>query len=79
MVWFELLWDGENDEHIAEHGLTIEDVEYAVENSIKTHVSRSSGRPMIEGYTPDGRVIMVVFEYLDDVTIYPVTAYEVER
>jgi len=29
---------------------------------------------MIEGYTQDGRVIMVVFEYLDDITIYPVTA-----
>ena len=50
-----------------------------VENSIKTHVSRSTGRPMIEGYTPDGRVIMVVFEYINDVTIYPITAYEVER
>ena len=34
---------------------------------------------MIEGYALDGRVIMVVFEYIDDITIYPVTAYEVER
>lgn len=79
MAWFNLFWNGENDEHIAEHGLTIEDVEHAVENCIKNHVSRSSGRPMLAGYAVDGRVIMVAFEYIDDITIYPVTAYEVER
>jgi hypothetical protein len=34
---------------------------------------------MFEGYAQDGRVFMVVFKYFDEITIYPVTAYEVER
>ncbi len=37
-----------------------------------------SGRPVVTGYTPDGRPILAVFEMFDDVTVYPVTAYEVE-
>jgi len=28
--------------------------------------------------TNDGRYIAVVFEWIDDVTIYPITAYDVE-
>jgi hypothetical protein len=32
----------------------------------------------VTGYTPDGRLIWVVYEEIDDVTVYPVTAYEVE-
>jgi hypothetical protein len=40
-------------------------------------ISRSSGRPMVYGFTPDGRYIVVVYEAIDDHTLYPVTAYEV--
>jgi hypothetical protein len=29
------------------------------------------------GYTADGRYVMAVFEEIDEVTILPVTAYEV--
>jgi len=31
----------------------------------------------VTGYTTDGRLILVVYEEIDDVTVYPVTAYEV--
>ena len=31
------------------------------------------------GFTPDGRYILVVFEQIDKMTVYPVTAYEVEE
>ena len=41
------------------------------------HISRSSGRPMVYGFTPDGRYIVVVYEEIDDHTPYPVTAYVV--
>ena len=81
MVWFDYLWlEGEdgNIEHVTENGLGIEDVEYVIENFAKEETSRSSGRPMRFGYTADGRFIAVVFDWLDDVTIYPITAYEVE-
>ena len=81
MAWFDYLWlegDGGNIEHIAEHGLTPEDIEYVMENFIAERTSRSSGRPVRFGFTSDGRYIAVVFEWMDDVTVYPVTAYEVE-
>ncbi len=81
MVWFDYLWlegiEG-NIEHIAEHDVAPEDVEYVIENFEEERASQSSGRPMRFGYTPDGRYIAVVFEWIDDVTVYPVTAYEVE-
>lgn len=50
-----------------------------IENYVEEDTSRSSGRPMRFGYTQDGRYIVVAFEWIDDVTIYPVTAYEVEE
>ncbi len=55
-----------------------EDVEDVFENPIRYEKSRSSGRSMVFGYTSDGRRIAVVYEQLDDTTLYPVTAYEVE-
>jgi len=39
--------------------------------------SRSSGLPCVWGYTEDGRHIIAVFDELDDITVLPVTAYEV--
>jgi hypothetical protein len=50
MRYFQIIWDDENDpvgnvQHIAEHGLTIEEVEYVIENPVSEDVSASSGRP----------------------------------
>ncbi len=81
MAWFDYLWlegDDGNIEHIAEHDLTTDDIEYVIENYISERTSRSSGRPMRFGFTPDGRYIAVIFEWINDATVYPVTAYEVE-
>ena len=82
MAWVELIWEWDEEDgnvaHIREHGLTPEDVEYVLENPIGQDHSRSSSRPIVFGYTPDGRRIAVVYEVLDETTIYPVTAYEVE-
>ena len=55
-----------------------EEVEEVFENPIRHEKSRSSGRPMVFGYTSDGRRIAVVYEEIDATTLYPVTAYEVE-
>lgn len=72
-----ILWNG-NTEHIEEHGLTIEDVEYIVDNYTSTGFSRSSGLPCFFGYTPEGVYAIVIYEEIDEDTIYPVTAYGVE-
>lgn len=71
------LWNG-NIEHVEEHGLTVEDVEHVLANPVRQGVSRSSGLPCVFGYTPEGLYIIVIYEVIDDDTIYPVTAYEVE-
>ncbi|HZU34784.1 MAG TPA: DUF4258 domain-containing protein [Gemmataceae bacterium] len=82
MPWYDVIWNyetGGNVEHIAEHGLSPEDVEAVICNPLEKSTSRSSGRPVVTGYTPDGRLIFVVYEERDDDTVYPVTAYEVEE
>ncbi|GMU21611.1 MAG: hypothetical protein AMXMBFR13_17030 [Phycisphaerae bacterium] len=40
-------------------------------------ISRSSGRPCCWGELPDARYLICVYEKLDDLTLLPVTAYEV--
>ena len=82
MPYYEIIWNeepGGNLEHIAGHGLTQEDVEEVLFNPVDRDVSRSSGLPIVFGFTTDGRYIMVVYEQIDDVTIYPVTAYDIEE
>jgi uncharacterized DUF497 family protein len=79
------VWDLEDEpdgnvQHVAEHGLTVEEVESAVaDRGGWTDESRSSGRPITFGTTHTGRRIAVVWEHMDDdpLTIYVVTAYEV--
>jgi len=82
MAYFEIVWNeepGGNIEHIAEHDLTPEDVEEALLNPLDHDVSRATGLPIVFGLTPAGRYILVVYEQIDDMTIYPVTAYDVEE
>ena len=79
-MWPQIIWNDEPDgnvEHIEEHGLGVHDVEYVLANPEGKEVSRSSGLPCVFGTTPDGRFIIVVYELIDEDTIYPVTAYDV--
>ncbi len=79
-MWQQIIWNeepGGNVEHIEEHGLTVDDVEYVLANPNSEAVSRSSSLPCVFGTVPDGRYIIVVYETVDADTIYPVTAYEV--
>jgi uncharacterized DUF497 family protein len=69
-----IIWDDENDPlgnvaHIAEHGFTVEDVEFVIEDAISESVSKSSGRPCLFGYTPSGEHVIVIFEKVDESTI----------
>jgi uncharacterized DUF497 family protein len=82
MGYVRIIWDDEgnrdgNVQHIAEHGLTVEDVEYVLENPTDESMSRSTNRPCCFGYTPSGDYIIVHYDQIDADTIYPVTAYEV--
>ena len=79
-------WDDADDEdgntaHIAEHGLTPEEIESALlDASTAFDLSHTSGRPIAFGMTETGRFIAVVFEVLnpfDPLVLRPITAYEV--
>jgi uncharacterized DUF497 family protein len=81
-----IIWDLEDDpfgnvEHIAEHGVTIEEVEEVLlDASSSQSTSRSSGEAIMFGHTTAGRSLAVVFEHVDDnpLTVRPITAYDVE-
>ncbi len=78
--WGQIIWNeepGGNVEHIEEHGLTIEDVEHVLANPESTAESISSGLPCLFGHTPGDIYIIVVYEEIDEDTVYPVTSYEV--
>jgi len=78
------IWDTEDDprgnvQHVAEHGLTPEDAEDVLFGIHELDTSRSSGNPIALGFTSGGEYICVVFEWVDDETVYPVTAYPLEE
>jgi uncharacterized DUF497 family protein len=64
--WDEPDDEGGNTAHIAEHGLTPEEVESALYDERTTFdLSDSSGRPIAFGSTDTGRFIAVVFDVLN--------------
>ncbi len=73
--------EGSNTAHIAEHGLTPEEVESALLDENTTFdVSDSSGRPIAFGSTNTGRFIAIVIDVLNltnPLIIRPITAYDV--
>jgi uncharacterized DUF497 family protein len=80
IAWDEHDPDG-NARHIAEHDLSREEVESVLWDADNVGgTSRSTGRPIVFGWTSTGRFIAVVFEWSseDPPVIYPITAYEVE-
>lgn len=82
MPYYDFVWeltDDGNVAHIADHGLAPEDVEPIVLNPGYLSISRSSGRPIAFGYTDDGRYIAVIYEKMDECTVYPITAFEVDE
>lgn len=79
MPHFEFVWIASNIEHLAENGLTTDDAEHAMTNPISPFESASSGRAGFRGRALDGRPIVVIYEQYDELTVYVVTAYYVDR
>jgi uncharacterized DUF497 family protein len=77
MPYFDFMWTDEIIAHLAEHDIGPRDFERVVMNPVDMDQSESTDRPAAFGYTRNGRFIIAVFEYLDDMTILPVTAYDV--
>ena len=81
MTWLHVFWDfgpGGNAEHVAEHGLDLEEVEHVLRNPEKLQGEPQQRAPLLFGHTPAGEYIAVVYEELDEDTVYPVTAFPIE-
>ena len=79
----QILWDLDDDpdgnvQHIAEHGITVEEVEDVLCAAEEVVASHSSGRPITFGESSTGKYLAVVFDIVDEdpLSVYPVTAYE---
>jgi uncharacterized DUF497 family protein len=85
MPFLSILWDLDDEPegnvaHCLAHGVTKEEVEEVMQGPrSRPGVSRTSGRPALFGDTSTGRHLIVVYEDIDADTIYPITAYDVDR
>lgn len=79
MPWLHIIWSDANIAKIEVHDLTRAEVEYVLQHPLATDISRTSERPIHIGRTHAGRSILVVFEWIDDVTVYPITAYDIQE
>jgi len=84
MAFLHYVWDDPEDprgnvEHVAQHGLTIEEVEHVLDDPDSRGTSQSGGNPCCFGFTPAGEFILVIYELIDQDTVYPVTAYHVDE
>ena len=82
MPWFDVVWDDSlpdgNVAHLAEHGVSREEAEEVLTNAVSREKSRSSGRWIAFGRTASGRGLAVVYEMIDEITVIPVTAFDVD-
>jgi uncharacterized DUF497 family protein len=78
LPFYSFIWNDEIEEHIAQHGVTPDEFEEVVCDPDEVDRSLSSNRPIAFGETSNGKYLACVYELLDDATVLPVTAYEVE-
>lgn len=79
MPYFEFVWTDEIVNHLTEHGVNQQEFEEVVSNPDRIGLSRSTGHPVCWGETAEGRRLFCVYDHLDDMTIIPVTAYDVSE
>jgi len=77
-----IIWDLDDDEegnvrHIEEHDIDKDDVACVFDGPAGFDISNTSGLPMVFGFTMDDRYIAVIYEQVDEDSVYPVTAFEV--
>ena len=77
MAFFEFIWPDPVLEKLAERDISPDEVEAIITKPEGQDVSRSTGLPVAFGYLVDGRFVIVVYRWIDQVTMQPITAYEV--
>ena len=78
MPTYFFVWTDETVDHVAQHGVSPDEFEHIVQDPESNGISKSTGRPFAVGVLEDGREILCVYEFIDDCTIEPITAYELD-
>jgi hypothetical protein len=76
MPYYFFVWTPEIVQHLAEHDVTPTEFEEVVADPDYEDVSRSTGNPLVFGFTSEGRYLCCIYRRLDEDTIELVTAYE---
>jgi uncharacterized DUF497 family protein len=79
-------WDSANIDHIAEHGVSqdeVEDVFYSRPVALKSETVNGEERTVVIGKTDEGRFLSVVYtvrrQLIRIVTAYPSTAHQIKK
>ncbi|MEM6655673.1 MAG: hypothetical protein AAF596_07720 [Planctomycetota bacterium] len=73
------IWTNEITRHLADNGVTVEEFEAVLNDAAsEPGISRSSGLPFVVGER-NGRLLLCVFDPVDDVWVVPVTSYEIDQ
>ncbi len=79
MPVFRFEWTDEIIQHLEEHGISPAEFAEVVSDPEFAGHSRRSGDPCAKGTTRTGRILFCVYRMIDELTVEPVTAYEVEN
>lgn len=76
-----VLWDLDDDphgnvRHCLGHHVSKDEVEWVLIHPHFETTSRSTNLPVVFGATATGRQLVVVYELVDEDTVYPVTAFD---
>ena len=77
--WIDVIWTDVAREKIAAHGVREHEVEQVLMDPAEETTCRTTGLPLARGWTEAGRPLVVVYRWVDAVTVEPITAYEPER
>lgn len=76
MPWFDVIWTPDIIAHLARHDVTPDEFEEVVSSAHRVDPNKTAGRFEVIGLTSSQRRLKCVFEYVDGITILPVTAFE---
>ena len=78
MPWLDVFRAEENEAHLLVNRVNRDEAEHVIHHPVGHDRSGSGDRPIVFGYTATGRKLAVVYEVVDSITVYPITACDVD-
>ena len=75
--FFDFIWLDAVLDKLAEREISADEIAAIISHPEFEDVSLSSGLPVAFGHRMDGRLVIVVYRWVDQVTVQSITAYEV--